>query len=471
MSERKVIKVVTGQPAVDGAGVHLIRVLGHETITDFDPFLMLDSFDSENPEDYMKGFPMHPHRGIETITYLISGRMEHEDSLGNKGMIHAGESQWMTAGSGIMHQEMPKPSRHMLGVQIWLNLPREEKMTKPAYHEIPAAKIGVIETPSGFIKVLSSEYKGVRGAEPQHISASVFDVLTRHGEAITIATKPEETVFIFLIEGDAVIGNERIAEKTAVLFGAGDQITVQATATSDCRFLFFSAPPLREPVAWGGPIVMNTEEELRNTFKELQNGSFIKEQGGYLMNLMHTKKKTVGILAGSLRKQSYSRQVALIMAEILADNYETVMVDIGNLAIFNQDFDDEGNVPEEWTDFRKTIRTMDAFLFVTPEYNRSIPPVLKNAIDIGSRPQGQNLWSGKPGAVISVAPGAIGGFGANHHLRQTLACLNVYTLQQPEMYIGNITNIFNEDGTVKSENTKEFLQMFGGAFGLWIEKF
>jgi redox-sensitive bicupin YhaK (pirin superfamily) len=238
---------------------------------------MLDSFDSENPDDYIKGFPFHPHRGIETITYLIHGEMEHQDSLGNKGVIGNGESQWMTAGSGIMHQEMPVASPRMLGVQIWLNLPRESKMTHPVYFDITKDMIPVVKTDFGEVRVLSGKYGDTCGVKPKNIQATLLDFQVEAGKSATIPTIPGENVFVFLIEGDASINGDTYDEKSAVVFyDEGDAIEVHATKKAPARFIFFEGKPIREPVAWGGPIVMNTDEELRNTFQELEDGTFIK---------------------------------------------------------------------------------------------------------------------------------------------------------------------------------------------------
>jgi len=277
MKEREIIKMVRGQRAVDGAGVRLVRVLGHSDVTDFDPFLMLDSFDSTNPDDYIAGFPLHPHRGIETITYLISGRIEHEDSLGNKGVIHSGESQWMTAGSGILHQEMPKPSERMLGFQLWLNLPAVDKMAEPAYLTITPDMIPAVQKEEMQARVLSGRFEGVSGVSPRHIPASIFDISLVAGATAQLPAHPDETVFVFLIEGDGMIGGQTIPAKTAVLFGEGDTISVSAPKDSALRFIFFSGKA-HEPISWGGPIVMNTREELDHAFNELQRGTFIKHK-------------------------------------------------------------------------------------------------------------------------------------------------------------------------------------------------
>ncbi|MFT4007873.1 MAG: pirin family protein [Lacrimispora sp.] len=275
---RAIKKLVRGQRAVDGAGVRLVRVLGYDDVEDFDPFLMLDSFDSTNPADYLAGFPMHPHRGIETVTYLISGRIDHEDSLGNRGTIHSGECQWMTAGSGILHQEMPKESERMLGLQLWLNLPGKEKMDDPNYLAITKDMIPWVKKDDAEIGVLSGCIEDAQGVEPKHIQASIFDVILPKGGKVTIPTPEDENVFVFLIEGDGVVAGEAISEKSAILFGEGDSISVSAPAGSDLRFVFFSGKPLREPIAWGGPIVMNTQDELSLAFEELRKGTFIRHK-------------------------------------------------------------------------------------------------------------------------------------------------------------------------------------------------
>lgn len=281
MKLRQVKQTVRGQQTVDGAGVHLVRVLSRDTVEAFDPFLMLDSFDSENPEDYILGFPRHPHRGIETITYLIQGEIDHEDSLGNKGRIGPGQSQWMTAGSGILHQEMPQASPRMLGLQLWLNLPQEEKMCEPTYFDITEELMGETQVGDAMVRVISGTFDGTQGAQPHHIQATVLDVDVKAGGSITIPTKADENVFVFLIEGDAVVDGETYAEKTAVLFGEGDAIMVAALAEAPARFIFCSGKPLHEGVAWGGPIVMNTRQELQQAFDDLEKGTFIKHEARF----------------------------------------------------------------------------------------------------------------------------------------------------------------------------------------------
>jgi len=276
MKKREIRKIVNGKAAVDGAGVRLVRVLGHEDTEDFDPFLMLDSFDSKNPDDYIKGFPPHPHRGIETLTYLIDGKIEHEDSLGNKDTINAGESQWMTAGSGIIHQEMPLASENMLGFQLWINLPANEKMTEPEYLRITEDRMGFFEDESSVVRVISGDYKNASGVQPRHVKASIFDIILKEGKSIEIETNALENVFVFLIDGDGIINNKNIACKSAVLFSEGDTIEISSPENAQTRFIFFSGKSLKEPIAWGGPIVMNTKEELKFAFEELRLGNFIK---------------------------------------------------------------------------------------------------------------------------------------------------------------------------------------------------
>ena len=278
MKRCNMIRTVRGQRAVDGAGVRLVRVLGGNDVKDFDPFLMLDSFDSTDASDYTAGFPMHPHRGIETVTYLISGEIEHEDSLGNKGVIYSGETQWMTAGSGILHQEMPQKSERMLGFQLWLNLSRAEKMTEPAYLSITQDMVATKKSEGAEIRVLSGSFNEAAGIVPRHIHATIYDIRLLQGKEIEIPVKPDETVFVFLIEGDAFIEEKRLLSKTAVLFSRGESIAVLAPPDSDSRFIFFSGMPLNEPIAWGGPIVMNEQEELKLAFDELRQGTFIKHK-------------------------------------------------------------------------------------------------------------------------------------------------------------------------------------------------
>lgn len=182
-------------------------------------------------------------------------------------------------------------------------------------------------------------------------------------------------------------------------------------------------------------------------------------------------KIDIGVIVGSLRRDSFSKKIAIEVSGMMPENFNMKYVDIGNLVLFNQDFDDDGNTPEEWIAFRAEIKALQGYLFVTPEYNRSFPPVLKNALDIASRPYGENVWSGKPGAIISVSPGRQGGFGANHHLRQIMMSLNIYMMQQPEVYLGNVTDVLDEKGEVTNEGTRGFLRNVTESYAQWISRF
>lgn len=276
--ERSVLQTITGNRAVDGAGVHLVRVLDNRTVYDFDPFLMLDAFDSKDPKDYIKGFPWHPHRGIETVTYLVSGLMEHQDSLGNKGDIQDGCCQWMTAGSGIMHQEMPQPSERMLGLQLWLNLPKKDKMTAPKYNDIRDHQVPLVKTEGGQVRVLSGHYEGQPGVMMgEHVKMTMLDVQLDAGKSFTMKTPKEETLFVYLMAGSGLFGKQQqaVSEKHAVLFDAGDSVSFTA-GEEGLHLVLFMGAPLKEPIAWGGPVVMNTREELRQAFQDLDQNTFIK---------------------------------------------------------------------------------------------------------------------------------------------------------------------------------------------------
>lgn len=279
---RTVSKIKQGFRTFDGAGVSLVRVIGNADTKDYDPWLMLDAFDSTNPRDYTKGFPMHPHRGMETITYLIEGEIEHMDSLGNKGVIRDGEAQWMTAGSGIIHQEMPKAKPRMLGAQIWLNLPKKYKMVDPSYGDIRNQDMPKVPLDGGELKIIAGTYKGTTGAfTPKYIPANYFDVKLNPNAEWELETDPNHTLFAYLFEGSADFSanhkGEMINNKQAVLFTQGDKLPVKA-GENGVRMIMLSAPPIKEPVAWGGPIVMNTQAELYATYDELDNGTFLKHK-------------------------------------------------------------------------------------------------------------------------------------------------------------------------------------------------
>jgi len=277
MKIREVKRIVQGHATVDGAGVKLLRVLGYDDVRDIDPFLMLDAFGSDNPDDYIKGFPMHPHRGIETITYLLEGRIDHKDSLGNGGTLLDGDLQWMTAGSGILHEEMPRETetKVMRGLQFWLNLPRKEKLTPPHYFPITHDMVKNIDTVK--VKLISGEYLGNQGVEPRHVKIMMMDVQLESNAEHDFPVADGLNTFVYLIDGSGCFGDERtpVQKHSAAVFDAGETIRVQAMSTG-VRFVLMAGQPLKEPLAWGGPIVMNTNAELQNAFSELQNGTFIR---------------------------------------------------------------------------------------------------------------------------------------------------------------------------------------------------
>jgi redox-sensitive bicupin YhaK (pirin superfamily) len=296
---RQIQKVLKSKPTIEGAGVHLKRVFGFSEVPLFDPFLLLDDFRSVNPGHYLKGFPWHPHRGIETITYVLKGDVEHGDSLGNKGIIGSGDVQWMTAGSGIIHQEMPKGDENgkMYGFQLWANLPSREKMMDPRYRDIVDEQIPEVKLSDGTaIKIISGDVSGIKGpVQDIVIDPEYIDVKVPAGSTFRHPTKQGHTVFAYIIDGqgyfcedknpftyeaegsnyfdfqrDSSVGNE-----TIVLFGDGEEIMV-STEAHEVRFLLISGKPIGEPVAWYGPIVMNTQDELRIAFEEFNKGTFIK---------------------------------------------------------------------------------------------------------------------------------------------------------------------------------------------------
>lgn len=280
MKERKIIQKVQGVKTTDGAGVRLVRVLGHETIYDFDPFLMLDSFDSSNPEDYRRGFPEHPHRGIETVSFIAKGKMTHKDHLGNEETIGDGEAQWLTAGSGVFHSEQPGGDS-LLGLQLWLNMPKKDKMTAPpAYREIVRDEIKEFPLEGGKLRLLTGEYQGYKGFQGKYISLDYYDIHLEPNAKVSLNVKEGNTVMIFTLLGDVVSGGTHVSEKTAARFDNGDIVTIEA-GSNGAQVMLMSAKPTNEPIAWYGPIVMNSQQEIRNAVHELNNGTFIKATTQY----------------------------------------------------------------------------------------------------------------------------------------------------------------------------------------------
>ncbi len=303
MSIRPVKSIIQSQPTIEGAGVKLRRAFGFGNTGDFDPFLLLDDFRNEHPQDYLAGFPWHPHRGIETITYVLRGTVQHGDSLGNRGAMGPGDVQWMTAGSGILHQEMPKgdDAGRMHGFQLWANLPKSLKMTDPRYQDILAKDIPeVVDDDGTRVRVICGEFWGKTGpvegvaADPRYL-----DVFVPPGVRKTLPVESSRHAFAYIFEGSGTFRDasaprgvltEQVGEgasgamvrdeagnRSLVLFDSGDAITVQA-GEAGIRFLLVSGRPLEEPVAWRGPIVMNTDEELRRAYAELRDGTFIRHR-------------------------------------------------------------------------------------------------------------------------------------------------------------------------------------------------
>lgn len=278
--KRMVKNKVRGFRTTDGAGVNLVRVLGNTTAETYDPILMLDSFDSTNPEEYTAGFPMHPHRGIETISLVVKGNMVHKDSLGNEDGITDGEVQWMTAGSGILHEEKLPASDRMLGVQLWLNMPRKYKMAPPEYNSIKKEEIKEIPIDGGILRLISGQYKEHKGFMGKYLPMDYYHIILNANNKFNIETENDKSVLVFLLSGDAKVAGETISEKTAVKLTNGDSLDIESLK-EDIQILFISSDKLEEPVSWGGPIVMNTREELDLAFRELSEGSFLKEKVDY----------------------------------------------------------------------------------------------------------------------------------------------------------------------------------------------
>jgi quercetin 2,3-dioxygenase len=300
MSIRPVKRIVQSKPTMEGAGVKLHRAFGFGATSEFDPFLLFDDFRNDRPDDYRAGFPWHPHRGIETITYVLAGSVEHGDSLGNKGSMAAGDVQWMTAGSGILHQEMPQGDERgrMHGFQLWANLPSSLKMTAPRYQDVKSNEISeVVDDDGTRVRVICGEFWGKRGpvegvaADPRYL-----DIFVPPGKRKTLPVETSRHAFAYVFDGsgtfsgasqpfgvltekDGAAGEtlvrERAGNRSLVVFDSGDEVTVQA-GHQGIRFLLVSGKPIEEPVAWYGPIVMNTQAELQQAVAELQNGSFIK---------------------------------------------------------------------------------------------------------------------------------------------------------------------------------------------------
>jgi len=279
---RTIRKVWRSRPTIEGAGVHLKRAFGNQEAPRLDPFLLLDDFRSDDPSKYLPGFPWHPHRGIETITYVLEGDVEHGDSMGNRGDITAGDVQWMTAGSGIVHQEMPRGDARgrMGGFQLWANLPASHKMMDPRYRDVKRGEIPEVPMEGGaLVKIVSGRVNNVQGPVRDIVTDPEYlDVAVPTGGRFTHPVKKGHTVFAYVIEGSATFGTEReslYGSETLVHYADGDAVSITAEK-EPVRFLLVSGKPIGEPVAWYGPIVMNTDEEIRIAFEEYRKGTFIK---------------------------------------------------------------------------------------------------------------------------------------------------------------------------------------------------
>jgi len=278
---RRVADIIEPQYVVEGAGVKLRRSIATRRLNYVDPFLLFDHFGSNDPRDYLAGFPMHPHRGIETVTYMLAGLVDHKDSIGNAGTIGAGDVQWMTSGGGILHEEMPKPKEgKMEGFQLWVNLPARLKMSRPRYQEIPAAAIPVARRADGVtVRVVAGESEGVRGpvteiaADPEYL-----DVTVPSGTEYVQAVPEGHAALAYVFEGDGVFGEEGgqvVPSPRMVVFGDGDRVRAKAAGKKPLRFLLLSGKPLGEPIARYGPFVMNTKEEIEQALEDLRKGTFV----------------------------------------------------------------------------------------------------------------------------------------------------------------------------------------------------
>ena len=281
---REVIEIIKPQTVMEGAGVRLKRSIATATLDHLDPFLLFDHFGSDNPADYVKGFPMHPHRGIETVTYMINGHVNHKDSIGNSGSINSGDIQWMTAGGGIMHEEMPQPARQeMVGFQLWVNLPARLKMTPPRYQDIASNQIPEVNREDGVkIRVIAGQVDGVRGAVSEiYADPAYLDVSVPANGSFSHPVERGHTAFAYVFEGRGYFGSSEYAAENPVsqpglvIFGDGDYIQAGA-ANEPVRFLLISGNPLDEPIARYGPFVMNTQEEIQQALEDLRNGTFVR---------------------------------------------------------------------------------------------------------------------------------------------------------------------------------------------------
>ncbi|WP_300410310.1 pirin family protein [Lagierella sp.] len=275
---RKIKAINKGFETRDGAGVHLTRVLSRRTIDDHDPFIMLDSFDTTDPSDYINGFPEHPHRGIETISYIYSGGMVHGDSLGNVDEVTSGGVQWMTAGSGILHSETIPATERMLGVQLWLNLSKANKFVTPEYHHISKEEIEEIKFDGGYLRLLAGKYKDHTGFMSHYQPLDYYDVHLEPGKSFQVDVDENKSITLFTLIGEIEVEGQKVEEKTGVALDKGDEVSFKNIGDEESYTLFLSSDAINEKVAWGGPVVMNSMPEVYEAFRELREGTFIKEK-------------------------------------------------------------------------------------------------------------------------------------------------------------------------------------------------
>ena len=279
---REVTDQVQGLRTTDGAGVSLVRVLGNNTTKVYDPFLMLDAFDSNDPREYVAGFPMHPHRGIETVTFISKGTLVHEDHLGTKATINDGEAQWLTAGSGAFHSEMPQPTERLLGVQLWLNIPAKDKMkAKPFYHGVINSEIMEFPLEDGKLRLITGSYDGHHGIQGKYLPLDFYDILLdANGKVELNVPGKNKSAMVFTLEGRAIVSGTKVRAKTAAKLGDGDTVTIEA-GDEPIEILFMCSDKLGEKISWHGPIVMNTRDEIMDAINELRHGGFIKQKAKY----------------------------------------------------------------------------------------------------------------------------------------------------------------------------------------------
>ena len=274
---RSVINIIDGVQTSDGAGVKLRRIIGSPNLNMLDPFLLFDEFGSDNPDDYIAGFPPHPHRGFETITYMLNGKFRHKDSAGNEGLLSDGSVQWMTAGSGVIHSEMPEKTDGLVrGFQLWLNLPKKLKMTNPSYNDIPSEKIPEVDIDNGQVRVISGIYNGVTGPGSPHTGMVYFDVKLNKGTNVEFPIDDMWNSFIYVYEGQACVDDHNILQGQLAVFNQKGTLNFRSSDLSILRCIVVSGKPLNEPVARGGPFVMNTQSEVLQAFNDYQKGILVK---------------------------------------------------------------------------------------------------------------------------------------------------------------------------------------------------